>query len=88
MAQSAIYACYEHGLRVPEDISIIGFDDNPTSKFTLPSLTTVRHDNAISRLVATEYLVSLVEKPDTPIYQQVLLPELILRSSTAPARER
>jgi LacI family transcriptional regulator len=82
MAQSAIYAFYERGLRVPEDISVVGFDNTPTSKYTIPPLTTIKHDNIVLRHLATEYLVDLIEQPETPVHQRVLMPELVIRQST------
>ncbi len=82
MAFSAVHAFLEHGLRVPEDISIVGFDDMRTSAFFTPPLTTVRQDlHKIGRLTI-EYLVSLIEQPDTPVHQRLLAPELIVRAST------
>lgn len=84
MAFGAHTALREHRLRVPDDISIIGFDDIPEAAHFVPGLTTVRQDfNLLGRL-AVEYVVSMVEKPDTPIHQRVLQPKLIIRESTRP----
>jgi len=82
MAIGALHALREKGLRVPQDMSVVGFDDSTYAAYTYPPLTTVRQDFAVMALLATEYLVALIEKPDTPIYQQVLMPELIVRQST------
>jgi DNA-binding LacI/PurR family transcriptional regulator len=83
MALGAIHALRSRGLRVPDDISVIGFDDSNFSAYVDPPLTTVRQDFQLMAKVATEYLVSLIEKPDeTPLYQQVLAPQLIIRHST------
>jgi LacI family repressor for deo operon, udp, cdd, tsx, nupC, and nupG len=82
MAFGAIYALNEYGLRVPEDVSIVGYDDVEYSPYTNPPLTTVSQDfNKLGRLAA-EYLLSLIEDPQTPVHQRVLLPELIIRQST------
>lgn len=84
MALGAMTALRERGYRVPEDISIVGFDDIPEAAHFVPALTTIRQDfNVLGRL-AVEYVVSLIEKPDTPIQQTVLHPKLIVRDSTAP----
>lgn len=83
MAIGALHALYDHGLRVPADVSIVGFDDISMSEHFFPPLTTVRQDFDIIGRMATEYLVSLIEKPATPVYQTVLIPELVVRKSTA-----
>ena len=46
LANSVMYHCRELGLRVPEDISILGYDDLPMCRFTVPPLTTIRQDRA------------------------------------------
>ncbi len=82
MAMGAMAYMRQRGLRVPQDMSVIGFDDHPFAPYADPPLTTLRQDwNMIAR-VATEYLVDLIEQPDTPHYQHVLQPELIVREST------
>lgn len=85
MAIGAMAYLKQQGLRVPDDISIVGFDDHPFAAFADPPLTTMRQDWTLMARIATEYLVNLIEKPDTPRYQHVLIPELVLRQST---RER
>ena len=82
MAQGALFALHERGLRVPHDVSLVGFDDVPAAAYYTVPLTTVRQDHALVGRLAVEYLVSLIEKPDTPVYQRVLLPELVVRHST------
>ena len=44
MAKGAMEECMERGFRVPEDISIVGFDDLPIAAQTVPPLTTIRQD--------------------------------------------
>ena len=78
MAIGAMYAAHEHGLHVPEDISIVGFDNTEHSPYCVPPLTTVSQDfHQLGRLAA-EHLLSLIEDPQTPVYQRILLPELII----------
>jgi DNA-binding LacI/PurR family transcriptional regulator len=68
MAYGVLSAAEENGLRVPEDLSLIGFDDIPLSSHTRPALTTVRQPfNSIGRR-AIELLLSLLESPD-PVNQ-------------------
>ncbi|MFN8531370.1 MAG: LacI family DNA-binding transcriptional regulator [Anaerolineae bacterium] len=86
MALGASTALRERGYRVPDDISLVGFDDIPEAEHFVPSLTTVRQDFNLMGKVAVDYLVRLIEQPDTPVQQTVLHPRLIVRSSTAPPR--
>ncbi|MEP6987331.1 MAG: LacI family DNA-binding transcriptional regulator [Chloroflexota bacterium] len=82
MAFGAHTALRERGLRVPQDISIVGFDDIPESAHFVPGLTTIRQDFELIGRLAVEFLVSMVENPGTPIHQRVLQPKLIVRGST------
>ncbi len=82
MALGAIAALNERGLRVPEDVSVVGFDDIPESAYFLPALTTVHQDFHALGEQSVEYLVSLIKNPDTPIHQRVLYPKLVVRKST------
>lgn len=84
MALGAIAALNEHGLTVPDDVSVVGFDDIPESAYYLPALTTVHQDFAALGEHCVDYLVSLISNPETPVHQRVLYPELIVRKSTAP----
>jgi DNA-binding LacI/PurR family transcriptional regulator len=86
MALGAMRALREHGLRIPEDVSVAGFDDMPEAAYFEPPLTTVRQDFAALGEQSMEYLVTLLEQPQTPVHQRVLYPEFIERASTGPAR--
>ncbi len=82
MALGAMHALGERGLRVPEDVSVVGFDDVAEAMYFRPPLTTVRQDfNAMGRQ-SVEYLVSLINRPEMPPHQRVLKPQLIVRQST------
>jgi LacI family transcriptional regulator, galactose operon repressor len=63
MAYGAIAAAKQCGLRVPEDIAVVGFDDNPSSAHTDPTLTTVRQPFYEMGRRASEVLLSLVDAP-------------------------
>lgn len=82
MAIGAHTALRQHGLRVPDDVSMVGFDDIPEAAHFVPGLTTVRQDfNLLGRL-AIEYMVSMIDNPDIPVHQRILQPRLIIREST------
>jgi DNA-binding LacI/PurR family transcriptional regulator len=82
MAMGAHTALRERGMRVPTDISLVSFDDIPEAAHFVPGLTTVRQDFYRMGRLATEFLVSMIENPDTPVHQRVLQPKLIVREST------
>jgi DNA-binding LacI/PurR family transcriptional regulator len=85
MAFGAIKAIQEKGKSVPEDISVIGFDDIPLAQHMTPSLTTIRQPAVEKGTIATEILIDfLVEKK--PMKTMILETELIKRNSTGPAR--
>lgn len=85
LALGLIRAFHEAGLSVPEDVSIVGFDDIPTAKFYIPRLTTVRQDfPQLGRLVVST-LVKAIE--GEPSVKPISLPaRLIVRESTAAPR--
>lgn len=85
MALGLIHGLHERGIRVPEDISVVGFDDLPDARHFLPPLTTVRQDfGALGRL-SMEMVIAQLEDDDPPL-SAMLEPELIVRASTAPPR--
>lgn len=86
MAIGAINATHESGLRVPEDISIVGFDDIPYSNYTNPPLTTIHQPAYEKGVRAAEILINLLETQETP--ESAILPlQMVVRNSTAPARK-
>jgi LacI family transcriptional regulator len=87
MALGAVRAVREHGLQVPKDISVVGFDSIPESAFFEPPLTTVQQDFTALGRQSAEYLIALMEGEETPLQQRVLYPELIVRQSTRQCRD-
>jgi len=86
-ALGAMRSIYLHGLRVPDDISVVGFDDLFIASYTQPPLTTVRQPMRRMGLMAMESLFNLMSGQDLPIRITVDA-ELIVRESTAkPARQ-
>ena len=85
MAHSAIIHCTERGLRVPEDISILGFDDIPLCRYTTPPLSTICQNRSALGKSAFYAMSSLLNK--VAISSLLLHPELMIRSSCGPAAE-
>lgn len=86
-AIGAIRAIIDAGLRVPEDISVVGFDDIVTAAFCRPSLTTVKQPLQEMGLRAAQVLLDRIAKPNGEWPAEIIMePELILRESTGPAR--
>jgi DNA-binding LacI/PurR family transcriptional regulator len=83
MGLGVLRAFNEMGIRVPEDISVVGFDDIPESEFMIPPLTTVRLDFAEQGRFAVETLVATIEGHAAPIRPPAMSATLISRSSTA-----
>ena len=87
MALGVIHGLVDNGIRVPHDVSVVGFDDLPTSRHFLPPLTTVRQDFHALGLAAMEVLRAAIE--GRPIPQRTMIPaELVVRESSAPPRDR
>jgi len=82
-AIGAIRAIADAGLRCPEDISVIGFDDISSAAYQTPRLTTVRQPLRRMGEAAVQTLLKRIEAPTTP-YPEVILfePELMVREST------
>ncbi|CAB4743007.1 unannotated protein [freshwater metagenome] len=85
MALGLLHALHERGVRVPQDVSVVGFDDTPESAFFLPSLTTVRQDFATLGEVAVELLDRLVTDAAYVAEDRLLIdPTLVVRKSAGP----
>ncbi|MFA0634270.1 LacI family transcriptional regulator [Vibrio breoganii] len=80
-AYGAIKALHDRGLRVPEDVAVIGFDDLATSRYFTPSLTTMRQPIEEIGAVCAESMIRILEigKPLTPRLPPI---ELLVRQST------
>lgn len=82
MAIGALRAIEEAGLRVPQDIAVVGFDDIPIASRTNPPLTTMAQPTQHCGAVAADLLIDMIENP-TPAPQHVILTtDLIVRSSS------
>src|SRR5262249_42634628 len=87
-AIGAISAIREAGYRVPEDISVIGFDDIPAAAFHYPALTTIRQPlHEMGKLAAEHLLQRISNVADAPLPEEVMVePELVIRQSTSQVR--
>ncbi|KAF1007257.1 MAG: HTH-type transcriptional repressor CytR [Luteibacter sp.] len=84
MAIGAMRALAARGLRVPEDVSVVGFDDIRYSRYTTPALTTIAQPkNALGR-EAMSMMIELLNDPEVPARKRVLSADLVVRGSTAP----
>jgi LacI family transcriptional regulator len=86
VAMGALSALHEHGLRVPDDVSIVSFDDDAIASYLIPPLTTVPFDFDIQNKLASQFLLEQISDPDYKHYQHVLIPDLVIRQSTQPPR--
>jgi LacI family transcriptional regulator len=85
-AIGVLRAAYNEGLRVPDDLSVVGLDDIDFAEFTLPPLTTIRLSRADLAHAAFEALRQQAEEPNNPKIQREFLvsTSLVVRGSTAP----
>jgi DNA-binding LacI/PurR family transcriptional regulator len=88
MALGAIRAARRRGLRVPEEVSVIGFDDSALIPFTDPPLTTLRQPVASMAVAAVRSLVDEINGHGAPHSEYLFHPELVVRNSTAIAPMR
>jgi len=83
MALGAIQAARQRGLAVPRDISVVGSDDSLLVAFTDPPLTTVRQPVAAMAQATCRVLLEQVAGRQLPAKEQMFVPELVVRGSTA-----
>jgi DNA-binding LacI/PurR family transcriptional regulator len=81
MALGVLLALQQTGHRVPEDMSVVGFDNIPESEFFYPPLTTVAQDFSLLGQRAIEQLVGLIEMPNLVNQIQVIATRFVLRQS-------
>lgn len=81
MAMGAIRAAHECGRRVPEDISIAGYDDMPFAASSNPPLTTIRQPVQQCGAIAAQTLIDMIDRPSATHHHIILPTELVIRSS-------
>lgn len=87
-AIGALRAIRDHGLRVPEDISVVGFDDIQAAAFQNPSLTTIRQPLHEMGRIAARIVLERVRGQAPAPGMMAVLPELVIRESTCPPSEK
>ena len=89
LALGLLCALNEAGRPVPDDLSVVGFDDQPEAAYAIPPLTTIRQDFvSVGRRAVATLRRAIAGEPGLP--QSLIQPELVVRASTAgsPARLR
>lgn len=87
MAAGGIQAVYtESSLKVPDNISIVGFDDTSWATATQPPLTTIRVDKGLMGSIAVQRIAQRISNPSHPPTTTLIPPRLVVRESTAPPR--
>ena len=81
-------AARERGLRVPEDLSVVGFDDSELAEIVVPALTTVRQPLAEMGRMAVSLLMRLLENQRVDALRIQLATKLVVRESTGAAARR
>jgi DNA-binding LacI/PurR family transcriptional regulator len=85
-AIGAIRALKDAGLRVPEDVSVVGFDDIQSAAYSTPSLTTVRQPLFEMGQRGAQILLERIANREAPYPTKIVMaPELVVRESTGPA---
>ena len=80
IALGAMRAMKEHGMHIPDDVSVVGFDDIPMARFANPALTTVYQNTARAGELLVDAL--LKQNKDEPVESQMIPASLIVRKSS------
>jgi LacI family transcriptional regulator len=83
MAIAVMAAARERGIGVPDQLSVVGFDDIEVSRYVSPALTTIHIEKSELMAQATELLLKLIAGDDLPS-PITIVPTLVVRGSTAP----
>lgn len=86
IASAAVYVLQKHGYRVPEDMSVVGFDDSAVCTLVTPNLTTVRAEIEKMAEISVKRLRELSDADDQCIIKTGIGSYLVIRDSTGPAK--
>lgn len=89
LAIGALQAAAELRVSVPDELSLVGFDDSPAASLATPPLTTVAQPHEEKGRLATKWLLEAIGNGEVGQKRRAILPtELVVRESTAPAKDR
>jgi LacI family transcriptional regulator len=80
-------ACWQLGLHIPDDISVMGYDDIPLASYASPALSTIAQSIAEMGQTAVQLLLNHIQNPDLPSDHAVLATQLVIRETTAPPNQ-
>jgi DNA-binding LacI/PurR family transcriptional regulator len=86
VAVGLLHACRERGIAVPEELSVVSYDNIPIAGYTAPPLTTINQPKARMGRIATKMLLDLLNA--RPVRNHTLAPTLVVRASTAAPPQR
>ena len=84
-ALGLLRAFTEAGVKVPDDVSVVGFDDQPEAGYFTPPLTTVRQDFEEIGRRSVHMVLDAIDGAADPVARATITPELIMRESSGPA---
>lgn len=84
MAIGVVKALADHGVRVPHDVSVVGFDDVPEAAYVQPALTTVQLDFDEVGRRCVEHILAILKEGANNSPNHLIQPQFVVRSSTAP----
>lgn len=89
-ALSAIIFFNEHGIKVPDDVLVVGFSNEPFSEVVTPSISTIRQPGFEMGKKAAELIIAQIKRKEKPAkYQEIVMPtELIIRQSSQKIKAR
>lgn len=82
MAMGGLRALKERGLRIPQDVAVVGYHDYEIAQFTDPPLTTIRFDTELMGWMAARRLLMMLDDPDGRHWLLTIPTELVVREST------
>ena len=83
LAFGLLRACNDLGIKVPDDIAIVGHDDVENAQFSIPSLTTVRVPKYKLGYSSAETIIRMIKNKDADLqYKKTVTPKLIIRESS------
>lgn len=86
MAAGVYRIAYQKGIAIPQDLTVVGFDDSQLASRLCPALSTVRSPVRDMGRVAAEKLIQRIAQPDAKLRETIFQPHLVVRESSAPPK--